>query len=139
MGVLIAGIMMTFAAFTFTSIWLQSVLGLSPIEAGLTGLPMSVMAFAVSAGIGRFLPGAHAGRVIGGGLLLIGSGGVVGAIMVHGEAGWPALAFGVAALGSVFAVRAQQVLSPAQPWTPPFASPPSPGCRRPCSWPGSSG
>jgi MFS family permease len=55
-GVLLAGLLLTFAAFatfTYTSIWLQSVLGLSAIGAGLTGLPMSVTAFVVSAVRGR--------------------------------------------------------------------------------------
>jgi predicted MFS family arabinose efflux permease len=159
-GILIAGLLLTFAAFasfTYTSIWLQSVLGLSPIQAGLTGLPLSVAAFAVSAIIGRFLHKSHPGPIIGGGLLLIGVGGVLGALLVHGSATWPQLipgflviglgvglatptlgsaamgavppqrggmaagavntarqlgfAFGIAALGSVFAARGQSVLS----------------------------
>src|SRR6185437_10889748 len=81
-GVLVAGILLTFAAFsafTYSSIWMQTVLGLSPIQAGLTGLPMSAMAFLVSAVIGRFLHGSRPGPIIGGGLLLIGAGGVIGA------------------------------------------------------------
>jgi EmrB/QacA subfamily drug resistance transporter len=159
-GVLVAGILLTFAAFsafTYSSIWMQTVLGLSPIQAGLTGLPMSAMAFLVSAVIGRFLHGSRPGPIIGGGLLLIGAGGVIGAILVHGSASWTALlpgfavmgigvglatptlgsaamgavepqrggmaagavntarqlgfAFGIAALGSVFAARAQSSLS----------------------------
>jgi predicted MFS family arabinose efflux permease len=159
-AILIAGLLLTFAAFsafTYSSIWMQTVLGLSPIEAGLTGLPMSAMAFLVSAGIGRFLHGSRPGPIIGGGLLFIGAGGVLGAILVHGSAGWTALlpgfavmgigvglatptlgsaamaavdpqrggmaagavntarqlgfAFGVAALGSVFAARAQGSLA----------------------------
>src|SRR5205085_1125196 len=56
-----------FASFTYTSIWLQSVLGLSPIQAGLTGLPLSMAAFIVSASIGRFLQNARPGPIIGGG------------------------------------------------------------------------
>ncbi|MGH8962647.1 MAG: MFS transporter [Jatrophihabitantaceae bacterium] len=159
-GVLIGGLLLTFAAFsafTYSSIWMQTVLGLSPIQAGLTGLPMSVMAFGVSAMIGRFLHGSRPGPIIGGGLLFIGAGGVLGAILVHGSASWTALlpgfavmgvgvglatptlgsaamgavapqrggmaagavnttrqlgfAFGIAALGSVFATRAQNSLS----------------------------
>src|SRR6185437_14798602 len=100
---------------------------------------------------------ARPGPVIGGGLVLIGLGGLVGAAVVHGSASWPALipgyvligvgvgmstpilgsaamsavevqrggmaagalntarqlgfAFGIAALGSVFAARAQSSLS----------------------------
>jgi predicted MFS family arabinose efflux permease len=159
-GVLVAGLLMTFAAFaafTYTSIWLQSVLGLGPIEAGLTGLPMSVMAFVVSASAGRLLHGARPDLVIGGGLLCVGVGDVLVAVFVHGAASWPALmpgfavigigvglvtpvlgsvsmslvpserggmaagavnttrqlgfAFGIAALGSAFAVRARDTLS----------------------------
>jgi EmrB/QacA subfamily drug resistance transporter len=159
-GVLIAALVLTFAAFasfTYTSIWLQSVLGLSPIEAGLTGLPLSLSAFAVSASIGRFLHGTRPGPIIGGGLLFIGVGGLVGGLLVHGSATWPELvpgflligigvgmatptlssaamaavpmqrggmaagavntarqlgfALGIAALGSVFAARAEHVLN----------------------------
>jgi predicted MFS family arabinose efflux permease len=159
-GVLLAGLVLTFAAFasfTYTSIWLQSVLGLSPIEAGLTGLPLSLASFGVSAAIGRFLHGSRPGPIIGGGLLVIGVGGLVGGLLVHGDASWPALipgflligigvglatptlssaamaavpmqrggmaagavntarqlgfAFGIAALGSVFASRAEHVLA----------------------------
>lgn len=159
-GVLIGGLLLSFAAFsafTYCSIWMQTVLGLSPIQSGLTGLPMSVMAFLVSALIGRFLHGSRPGLIIGGGLLFIGAGGVLGAVLVHGSASWTALlpgfavmgigvglatptlgsaamaavvpqrggmaagavntgrqlgfAFGIAALGSVFASRAQSSLS----------------------------
>jgi EmrB/QacA subfamily drug resistance transporter len=158
-GILLAALVVTlaaFASFTYTSIWLQSVLGLSPIEAGLTGLPLSIASFVVSASIGRFLHGSRPGPIIGGGLLFIGAGGLVAAALVHGGASWPALipgfvlvgigvglatptfssaamsavppqrggmaagavntarqlgfALGIAALGSVFATRAAQVL-----------------------------
>lgn len=101
-GVMIAALMLSFAAFasfTYTSIWLQSVLGMSPIEAGLTGLPLSVAAFVVSAAIGRFLHGTNAGRIIGGGLLLIGLGGLIGGLLVHGSARWPELIPGFLVIG----------------------------------------
>ncbi|MEU7798824.1 MFS transporter [Micromonospora arborensis] len=159
-GVLLAGLLLTFAAFApfaYTMIWLQSVLGLSPIGAGLTGLPMSIIAFVVSAVLGRVLHGRRPDLVIGAGLLFIGLGSVITAALVHGSAGWSALvpgamvvgigvglatpilgsismslvpadrggmaagavnttrqlgfAFGIAALGSVFAARAQGSLS----------------------------
>ena len=101
-GVLLAGLVLTLAAFTsftYVSIWLQSVLGLSPIEAGLTGLPLSIASFGVSAGIGRFLHGGRTGAIIGGGLLLIGAGGIVNAALVHGSASWPALIPGFILVG----------------------------------------
>ncbi|SHG08211.1 drug resistance transporter, EmrB/QacA subfamily [Jatrophihabitans endophyticus] len=93
-GVLLAGMFVTlcaFASFTYTTIWLQSVVGLSPIESGLVGLPLSLASFGVSAAIGRFLHGTRPGPIIGGGLLLIGLGGLLGGMLVHGSATWPAL------------------------------------------------
>ena len=101
-GILLAAGLLTlaaFASFTYTSIWLQSVLGLSPIEAGLTGLPLSLAAFVVSAAIGRFLHGTNPGPIIGGGLLLIGLGGLVGGMLVHGSASWPQLIPGFLLIG----------------------------------------
>ena len=101
-GILIAATLLTlaaFASFTYTSIWLQSVLGLTPIQAGLTGLPLSLAAFAVSAAIGRFLQMARPGPVIGVGVLLVGLGGIVGAALVHGSASWPALVPGFLLVG----------------------------------------
>jgi len=101
-GVLLAALAMNFAAFsalTYSSIWLQSVLGLTPIESGLTGLPLSVATFLTSAVVGRRLHGSRSGPVIGGGLILIGLGGALGALLVHGDASWPALIPGFVLLG----------------------------------------
>jgi EmrB/QacA subfamily drug resistance transporter len=101
-GVLLASVAMNFAAFsalTYTSIWLQSVQNLSPIQSGLTGLPLSVATFVTSATAGRRLHGAHPGKVIGGGLLLIGAGGLLGFAFVHGGASWPALVPGYLLVG----------------------------------------
>ncbi|MBL1074813.1 MFS transporter [Nocardia sp. 2] len=102
-GVLIAAAALFFAAFAalmYTSIWLQSTLGMTPIQTGLIGLPLSAMAFVVSGGFGRYLHGANAGRIIGVGLLIIGAGGVIGAALVHGDAGWAALIPGFLAIGA---------------------------------------
>lgn len=102
-GVLVAAVALflsAFAALMYTSIWLQSELGMSPIQTGLIGLPLSASAFVVSAGFGRYLHGANAGRIIGGGLLVIGVGGVVGALLVHGDAGWAALIPGYVVIGA---------------------------------------
>ncbi|MDX6222036.1 MAG: hypothetical protein QOD91_1090 [Frankiales bacterium] len=101
-GIMIAALLINFAAFavfTYTSIWLQTLLGLSPIEAGLTGLPLSAAAFLVSAGIGRFLHGTSPGPIIGGGLILIGAGGVVSGLLVHSGSSWPALVAGFLIVG----------------------------------------
>ncbi|MFC9438774.1 MFS transporter [Nocardia sp. NPDC057030] len=101
-GVLVAAGALFFAAFgalMYTQIWLQSVLGLTAIQAGAVGLPLSVMAFLVSGGIGRFLHGEYRGPIIAGGLGATGVGGVIGALLVHGEAGWVALIPGFLAVG----------------------------------------
>jgi hypothetical protein len=102
-GVLIAAVSLflaAFAALMYTSIWLQSVLGMSPVQAGLVGLPLSAMAFVVSGGLGRYLHGGNPGRIIGGGLLAIGVGGLLGGVLVHGDAGWTALIPGYLAVGA---------------------------------------
>ncbi|WP_433192879.1 MFS transporter [Nocardia sp. CA-107356] len=102
-GVLIAGAALFFAAFgalMYTQIWMQSVLEMSPIGAGLVGLPLSAMAFVVSGGLGRYLHGPNSGRIIGLGLLIVGTGGTVGALLVHGDAGWPALIPGFLVVGT---------------------------------------
>jgi hypothetical protein len=57
-GLLVAGALLSaaaWAAMAYESLWLQSVLGLTAIGAGLVVLPCSLAAFAVSAAIGRIL------------------------------------------------------------------------------------
>ncbi|MFE9579096.1 MFS transporter [Nocardia sp. NPDC006044] len=101
-GVLVAAGTLFFAAFgalMYTQIWMQSVLGLTAIQAGAVGLPLSVMAFLVSGSIGRFLHGEHRGPIIAGGLFATGVGGLAGALLVHDEAGWAALIPGFLAVG----------------------------------------
>ena len=60
-GILLGSLLSNFAAFAsfaYTSLWLQSVLGLGPIQAGLTGLPLSAASFVVSpASAGSCTPG----------------------------------------------------------------------------------
>ena len=101
-GILIASLLVNFAAFssfTYTSIWLQSLLGLSPIESGMTGLPLSVAAFAVSAGIGRFLHHRAPGPIIGTGMILIGLGALANAGLIGHGSSWPALILGFTIIG----------------------------------------
>jgi EmrB/QacA subfamily drug resistance transporter len=87
-----------FAHLTYTSIWLQSILGLSPIKAGLAVSPLALTAFVV-AGFG----GKHLGKLaprwpVGIGLALIG-GGTLLLMLVHGDSSWPALVPGLLAAG----------------------------------------
>ncbi|PRY27522.1 EmrB/QacA subfamily drug resistance transporter [Pseudosporangium ferrugineum] len=102
-GILVAALLVNFgafAAFTYTSIWLQSLLGMSPLRAGLTGLPMSIVSVIVSGVAGARLHGRSPRLIIGGGMLLIGAGGVLLALMVDAHASWPALIAGYAVTGA---------------------------------------
>ena len=101
-GVVLAALLLNFSAFAvlaFTSIWLQSLIGLSPIEAGLTALPLSAASFLVSAVIGRFLHDRAPGPIIGGGLVLVGVGSLLSALLVGPDSSWPALVAGFVLCG----------------------------------------
>lgn len=74
---MLAAVILSAAAFAhlaLVSLWLQTVLGLSPIRAGLAVVPLSLASFAVSAGIGRFLQRMAPVKPIAGGLALNGIG-----------------------------------------------------------------
>ena len=75
------------AALAYQSLWLQSVLGLSPIRAGLLFLPMSLTTFGVSIPIGRVLHKASPRLLIGAGLLLIAAG-ALGQAVIRTGSGW---------------------------------------------------
>jgi EmrB/QacA subfamily drug resistance transporter len=89
-GVMVAALLLNAAAFAYlpySSLWLQTVLGLSPIRAGLAGsAPLSVASFVVSAAIGRYLHRASPRWIIGGGLALIGAGALAQSV-VSGSSG----------------------------------------------------
>jgi MFS family permease len=102
LGILIAALLVNFAAFaafTYTSIWLQSVVGLSPLQAGLTGLPMSVISVIVSGIAGARLHGRSPRLIIGGGMLFIAAGSLACGLMIHATSSWPALMTGYAIIG----------------------------------------
>jgi EmrB/QacA subfamily drug resistance transporter len=63
-----------FAALLYTQLWLQSVLNMSAIDAGLVVAPLAAVAFAASAGIGRFMHRIPPQFPLGLGLLVIGAG-----------------------------------------------------------------
>ena len=75
--VLFTAAMLPAAAWAFLAyqtLWLQSVLGLSPIEAGLVWLPASVTTFIVSILVGRVMDQASPRLLIGTGMLMIAAG-----------------------------------------------------------------
>ncbi|MFF4358844.1 MFS transporter [Streptomyces sp. NPDC001604] len=63
-----------FGLMAYDSIWMQSLLGMSPVRGGAVFLWMSLSAFVVAAAGGRLLHGVPARITVGGGLLLVGSG-----------------------------------------------------------------
>lgn len=100
-GILVGSVVFSASAFgtlVCLSIWLQTVLELSPISAGLVTLPLSGLAFVVAAAGGRLLHGVSPRWVIGTGLVLIG----VGDLMMSGlggDSGWVSVLPGLAVIG----------------------------------------
>ena len=100
-AVLVAAGLSSVAAFSYTvytSVWLQSVLGLSAVGAGLALLPMSAAAFVTSAVTARRFVDVTPRRTIAGGLALIGAGGLAQAFVGAGSS-WPALLPGLLVTG----------------------------------------
>ncbi|MFD3531655.1 MFS transporter [Streptomyces sp. NPDC058664] len=88
-GIMISALFMQGAAFAYLlyeSLWMQSVLGYEPVEAGLYILPMCAAAFVVSALAGRFGPWPPR-AAIGGGLALIALGSGMQATLDAGSSG----------------------------------------------------
>ncbi|MFF7278162.1 MFS transporter [Streptomyces griseorubiginosus] len=76
-GVMVGALAFNAAAFSlmaYDSIWMQTLLGMSPVRGGLVFLWLSLSSFVVAAVGGRLLHGVPARITVGGGLLLIGTG-----------------------------------------------------------------
>src|SRR6201994_881847 len=86
------------AAMTYQSLWLQSVLGLSAIQAGLVFLPCAASVFLVAGQVGRFLHRTSPRWMVGPGLLLIAVGALVQAV-VRQDSSWPVLIPGLVLVG----------------------------------------
>src|SRR6185312_4117514 len=63
-----------FAMFLYLTLYLQTILGLSPLQTGLRFLPVTVVAFAVSAVSGNLSARVPVRLLLGGGLGLVGGG-----------------------------------------------------------------
>jgi EmrB/QacA subfamily drug resistance transporter len=100
-AMLLAGGLLSAAAWagmTYQSLWLQSVLGLSAIKAGLVMLPAAAAAFIVSGQVGRFLHRTSPRWMVGTGLLVIGLGALAQAVLRQGS-GWPVIIPGLVLVG----------------------------------------
>ncbi|GGJ32707.1 MFS transporter [Streptomyces brasiliensis] len=87
-----------FGVLTYESIWMQTLLEMSPVRAGLTLLPLTGASMVVSVLVGRLLHGVPARLTVGGGLLLVGSGNLCQSVLDAGS-GWTALTPGLVLVG----------------------------------------
>ncbi|MCX4996933.1 MFS transporter [Streptomyces longwoodensis] len=87
-----------FGVIPYLSIWMQTLLGMTPVRGGLTLLPLTGASVVVAILGGRLLHGAPARLTIGGGLLLIGTGSFCQAVLGAGS-DWRALAPGLVLVG----------------------------------------
>ncbi|MGI5335938.1 MFS transporter [Streptomyces sp. CA-181903] len=87
-----------FAALVYTSLWLQSGLGLGPVRAGLALMPLALTSFVTSLLGGRRLHGKPPRVVLSAGLLLNGAGCALQAGL-HADSSAASLAAGLAVTG----------------------------------------
>ncbi|MET7699262.1 MFS transporter [Streptomyces sp. NPDC005485] len=87
-----------FGVIPYLSIWMQTVLGMSPVRGGLTLLPLTGAAVVVAILTGKLLHGVPARLTIGGGLLLIGAGAFCQAVLDAGT-NWTMLVPGMVLVG----------------------------------------
>jgi MFS family permease len=120
-GVMAGALALNAAAFgvlPYTSIWLQTLLGMSPVRGGLALIALALTAFVAAALGGRLLHGAPYRLVIGVGLLLIGAGALAQSFLDAGS-GWPALTAGLAVAGAGVGMATPAIASAALASVPP--------------------
>lgn len=114
-GIMLAAAVFSAGAFSnlvYASLWLQSPLRLGAVAAGLVMLPMSAVAFVVSAVTGRLLHDTPPRFTLSGGLLLIGAGALLLTGLGAGStryaliAGFAVAGVGVGVLGPILASAA---------------------------------
>ncbi|WNM29016.1 MFS transporter [Streptomyces sp. Li-HN-5-11] len=88
-----------FSSLVFTSLWLQSVVGLSPVKAGLALLPLAGATFVASTLTGKRLHDVSPRVTITASLLLIGAGCALNGLLVDGGSSWAAAVPGLLVIG----------------------------------------
>nr|ABX71155.1 Lcz38 [Streptomyces sanglieri] len=88
-----------FSSLVFTSLWLQSVVGLTPIKAGLALLPLAGATFVASTVTGKRLHNVSPRVTITTSLLLIGTGCAINGLLIHGGSSWAAAVPGLLVIG----------------------------------------
>ena len=91
-----------FAIFLYVTLYLQLVLGLSPLEAGLAYVPGTVIVFIVSGASAQLSERIAPGPMIVGGLVLVAAGMVVMGLTTSVDSAWTAILPGhiLAAIGT---------------------------------------
>jgi EmrB/QacA subfamily drug resistance transporter len=100
-AMLVVGALLSAAAWAglaYESLWLQSVLGRSAIQAGLIFLPCALAAFVTSAVVGKLMHRAHPRIFIGIGLLVVAAGALAQAVIRSGS-GWAVVIPGLVLVG----------------------------------------
>ena len=87
-----------FAYLPFSSLWLQTIRGMRPIDAGLALVPLSAAALISALGVGRVLHRMSARWLITAGFSLIGAGALIQAHVAAGST-WETLAPGLVLVG----------------------------------------
>ncbi|WP_171168236.1 MFS transporter [Streptomyces sp. I05A-00742] len=108
-----------FGGLVLVSIWLQSVLGLGPVESGLALTPMAVVSFLVSAFAGRHTQRLTPRLPIGLGLMLVAVGMYLLYATMSADAGRSALIAGLAVAGAGVGLATPVLVSAATGSVPP--------------------
>lgn len=121
-GLLTGALLYQLAAFSglvFLSLWLQNVLGLSPVRSGLALMPLAGTSFVVAAAAGRHMHKIAPRVPIGAGLLLIAAGCLMLGTSVHAGSGQSALFAGLAVAGAGVGLATPVLVSAAVGAVPP--------------------
>ncbi|WP_328385637.1 MFS transporter [Streptomyces sp. NBC_00400] len=97
-----AALLLQAAAFpylSFVGLWVQNVVGLSPVQAGLAVTPMALMSLLVGSLSGRRLQRMAPQLPVGLGMLLVGAGALVSWALLDDDSGWAVLVPGLAVSG----------------------------------------
>ncbi|MEN2420624.1 MFS transporter [Streptomyces rimosus] len=117
-----AALLLQAAAFpylTYVGLWVQNILGLSPVMGGLAVLPMAAASMAVGMFGGRFLHRLAPQVPIGVGLLLIGAGPLLHVLLLNDDSGWAVLTPGLLISGVGIGMAMPVLVSAALGTAPP--------------------
>ncbi|WP_436790115.1 MFS transporter [Yinghuangia sp. YIM S10712] len=120
-AIMLAGALSQFAAFACfpqVSVWLQSLLGYGPVATGLTLLPMAATSFVVAGVSGRLLHDVHPRGPVGFGIVIIGVGSLLLALLDADSGRW-VLVPGLVAIGIGVGLAIPQIAGVALGAVPP--------------------